>query len=428
MIGTATLMLLVLIGLALPIAVVLGALALILDWTYAFLPLSRAFGEMFWAHNADFVLAAIPLFILMGEILLRAGIADRMYGAMVQWMSWAPGGLMHANIATCAGFASTSGSSVATAATIGVVAMPQIHRRGYNERLFLGSLAAGGTLGILIPPSINMIVFGFLTDTSVPQLFLAGIIPGLLLTALYMLVILVACLIRPDWDGNREETSWRRRIESLADLISPLILFLIVVGSIYAGWATPTEAAALGVLAAFALAAWNRKLGWEMLKRSMEGTMRTSAMMLLILVISFFLNFVFASTGMVQVVNDAILGLGWSPLGTMLFIIGIYLVLGMFMETLAMVVLTVPIITPVIVSLGYDPVWFGILVVILSETAILTPPIGMLCYVIQGVRQRGSLNDVFFGITPFLGALAVMIAVMLAWPQLSLWLPGMFYR
>jgi len=428
MLGVATLVLLVLISLALPIAVVLGALALILDWSYAFLPLSRAFGEMFWAHNADFVLAAIPLFILMGEIMLRSGIADRMYGAMVQWMSWAPGGLMHANIGTCAAFAATSGSSVATAATIGVVAMPQIKRRGYNERLFLGSLAAGGTLGILIPPSINMIVFGFLTDTSVPQLFLAGIIPGLLLTALYMTVILVACLARPDWDGNREQTSWRGRFLALLDLFPPLVLFMIVVGSIYAGWATPTEAAALGVLAAFVLAAMNRRLNWTMLKACMEGTMRTSAMMLLILVISFFLNFVFASIGIVQVVNDAILGLGWTPFATILFIIGIYIVLGMFMETLAMVVLTVPIVTPVVVALGYDPVWFGILVVILSETAILTPPIGMLCFVIQGVRQRGKLSDVFIGIVPFLSALAVLIAIMLAWPQIALWLPTLFYR
>ncbi|MEX2642494.1 MAG: TRAP transporter large permease [Acetobacterales bacterium] len=427
MLATTTAVLLLLIALSLPIAVVLGVLALFLDYTYAFLPLYRAFGENFWAHNTDFVLAAIPLFIMMGELMLRSGIADRMYAAMAQWLSWLPGGLMHANIGTCAAFAATSGSSVATAATIGTVAMPQIERRGYNERLFLGSLAAGGTLGILIPPSINMIVFGFLTDTSVPRLFLAGIIPGLMLTGLFMLVIGIACVIQPRMDGNREETSWSGRWRALVDLLPPIGLFIIVVGSIYAGWATPTEAAALGVLASVGLAALNRRLTLETIRQTAEGTIRTSAMMILILIVSFFLNFVFASIGLVEVVNNFILGLGWTPLQTMLLIIGIYLILGMFMETLAMVVLTVPIITPVVIALGYDPVWFGIMVVLLSETAILTPPIGMLCFVIQGIRGRGRLDDVFIGVTPFVVALMVMLGLMLAFPGISMFLPNFFY-
>ena len=428
MLISTTLVLIALIALSLPIAVVLGSLALFLDLTYSFLPIQIALGEVFWVHSTNFILIAIPLFILMGELLLRSGISDKMYAAMIQWLSWLPGGLMHANIGTCAMFAATSGSTVATVATIGTTALPQIEWRGYNARLFLGSLAAGGTLGILIPPSINMIVYGYLTDTSVPQLFLAGIIPGITLALLYMLVVLVACLIRPDWDGAPVETNWQARFATIGDLGPPLVLFLVVVGSIYAGWATPTEAAALGVLAALALAAWNRRLNWVMLKAAMQGTIRTSSMLLLIVIIALYLNFVFASVGLVRQVNEFILQLGWSPLATMLFIIGVYVVMGMFMETLSMMVLTVPLITPVVVSLGYDTVWFGVLVVLLCEMAILTPPIGVLCYVIQGLRRRGTLNDVFIGVTPFILAIVVMLGIMLLFPGLALYLPEMFYR
>ncbi len=428
MLATTTLVLLILIALALPIAVVLGLLALFLDFSYTPMPLHFAFGEVLWTHSINVILVAIPLFIMMGELMLRSGIADRMYAAMVQWLAWLPGGLMHANIGTCALFAATSGSSTATAATIGTTALPQVYKRGYNERLFLGSLAAGGTLGILIPPSINMIFFGFLTDTSVPQLFLGGVIPGLMLSALYMLVILGCCLIQRDWGGDPVETNWAMRGRTLVDLVPPILIFLVVVGSIYAGLATPTEAAALGVFSAAALAGFNGRLTWNMLGESILGTVRTSAMIILITVIALYLNFVLAAVGLVQAVNDFILGLGWTPLQTMLFIIGIYIVMGMVMDTLAMVVLTVPVITPVVVALGFDPVWFGVLIVILSETAVLTPPVGMLCYVIQGIRNKGSLNDVFIGIAPFILALAAMIALMLAFPQIALWLPTLFYR
>jgi tripartite ATP-independent transporter DctM subunit len=376
MLSTTILVLVVLIALALPIAVVLGGLGLFLDAAYSSFPLHVMLGDIFWLHSVNFILVAIPLFIMMGEIILRSGIAERMYAATAQWLSWLPGGLMHVNITASALFAATSGSSIATAATIGTTALPQWKKRGYNERLFLGSLAAGGTLGILIPPSMNMIVFGFLTNTSVPQLFIAGIIPGLTLSLLYMLVILVACLLRPKWGGDAVPTSWTLRIKTLPDLIPPIALLVVVIGSIYLGWATPTEAAALGVIAALGIAAGHKRLGWRMIGEVMEGTIRTSAMVMMMLTIAFFLNFAIASVGLVKQINEFIIGLGFTPLGTMLFIIGVYLIMGMFMEVLAMVVLTVPIMTPLVVSLGYDPVWFGVLIVILCEAGILTPPVG----------------------------------------------------
>jgi hypothetical protein len=255
MLATTLILLLALLALSLPVAAALGVLGLILDRMYSSLPLTLGMGEVAWSASRDFLLVAIPMFILMGELLLRAGVAERMYGAMVKWLSAIPGGLMHSNIGACAVFAATSGSSVATAATIGTVSLPLVKQHGYNERLFLGTLAAGGTLGILIPPSINMIIYAVLTDSSIPRLYLAGIIPGLVLSGLFMGTIAVLCLLRPEWGGDRIRVLWSERIASLIHLLPPFGIFLVVVGSIYAGLATATEAASLGVIAATALAA-----------------------------------------------------------------------------------------------------------------------------------------------------------------------------
>ncbi|HUH41417.1 MAG TPA: TRAP transporter large permease subunit, partial [Castellaniella sp.] len=266
MIATSLILLLVLIGISIPVGAALGLLGLILDPLYSMLPLTRAIGEVSWGTSNEFLLVAIPLFIMLGEILLRSGLAEKMYGAMSLWLSWLPGGLMHANIGASALFAATSGSSVATAATVGTVAIPQIEKKGYNESLFLGSLAAGGTLGILIPPSINLIIYGVLTNTSVPRLYLAGIIPGLAMAALFMAAIAGACIVRPKWGGEKVSATWGQRIASLVHLIPPLGIFMLVVGSIYAGVATPTEAAALGVVGALILAASVRRLNLAMMR------------------------------------------------------------------------------------------------------------------------------------------------------------------
>ncbi|MBL3594557.1 TRAP transporter large permease subunit [Rhodovulum sulfidophilum] len=425
--GIALILLFLLIALGLPIAAVLGWLAVLLDWLLTPFPLQRAFGEIAWSHSIEFTLIAIPMFIMMGEILLRSGIADRMYAGVSAWLGWLPGGLMHANIGASALFAATSGSSVATAATIGTTAMPQVDRHGYSERLFLGSLAAGGTLGILIPPSINMIIYGFLTDTSVPRLFMAGLVPGIVLAAIFSMTILVLCIFRPSLDGDRSPPTARALLHSLSDLAPPIGLFGLVIGSIYAGWATPTEAASVGVVAALGLTALYRRLSWPMMVEVFLGTVRTSSMMILITLLAFLLNFVIGATGMAGTVNDLVRGLNWSPLATMLVILSVYLVLGMFMDTLAMIVLTIPIVTPIVVGLGYDPIWFGVMMVLIAETSVLTPPIGMLCYVVHGVRGRGELTDVFIGVTPFILALMAMIALMLATPQLALWLPNLLF-
>jgi tripartite ATP-independent transporter DctM subunit len=415
--------LIVVLALAVPVAAGLGVLGLALAEVYSKLPLTLAIGEMSWATSNNFLLVAIPFFVLLGEVLLRSGMAERMYNALVLWMPWLPGGLMHSNIAACAMFAATSGSSVATAATIGTVAMGEIKKHGYSERLFLGTIAAGGTLGILIPPSINLIVYGVLTDSSIPKLYLAGIFPGLVLAGLFMLTVLVFCIARPALGGRRTTASWEMRVKALPDLIPPLVIFVAVIGSIYAGWATATESAALGVLAALGVTAWHRRLSVRMLLDAFEGTMRTTAMIMAILIAAYFLNFVITSIGLTGQVNSFITGLGLTSTQLLVAVIVFYLILGMFMETLSMMVATVPIIAPIMFKAGYDPIWFGVLIVVLMETAMITPPVGINLYVVQGLRTRGRIDDVIIGAAPFVVTMIVMIAVLSIWPALALWLP-----
>jgi tripartite ATP-independent transporter DctM subunit len=330
---------------------------------------------------------------------------------------------MHSNIAACAMFAATSGSSVATAATIGTVALGEVEKRGYSERLFLGTIAAGGTLGILIPPSINMIVYGVLTETSIPKLYLAGFIPGVVLALLFSLTVLILCLIRPELGGRPTPTSWSQRIAALPDLLPPLIIFLAVIGSIYAGWATATESAALGVIAALGIAAWNRRLTMRALLNAFEGTMRTTAMIMAILLAAYFLNFVITSIGLTGQVNSFITELGLTPVQLLIAVVIFYFILGMFMETLSMMVATVPIIAPIMFKAGYDPVWFGIIIIILMELAMITPPVGINLYVVQGLRKRGKIDDVIIGASPFVVTMMLMLLILSLWPQLALWLP-----
>ncbi|KAA0892957.1 TRAP transporter large permease [Pusillimonas sp. ANT_WB101] len=426
MISTFMILLLVLLGISIPVGAALGLLGLVLDSAYSMLPLSRAIGEVAWATSIEFLLVAIPLFVMLGEILLRSGLAERMYNAMSLWLSWLPGGLMHANIGASALFAATSGSSVATAATVGTVAIPQIKKQGYNESLFLGSLAAGGTLGILIPPSINLIIYGVLTNTSVPRLYLAGIIPGLLMAILFMLAIVLACTFKPAWGGRTIKASWSQRLTSLIDLLPPLFIFLLVVGSIYAGVATPTEAAALGVTGALILAAFARRLTITMLKEVFEGTMKSTAMIMLIVIGAAFLNFIMSGTGLTSAITNLITGLNVSPLTMILIIVVFYLILGCFMETLSMMITTIPIVAPIMFALGFDPVWSGIIIIILVEAALITPPVGLNLFVVQSLRESGNMNDVMKGSLPFVIMMLVMVAVLVAAPGLALWLPQYF--
>jgi C4-dicarboxylate transporter, DctM subunit len=424
MIATALFTLLALMALAIPVAAAMGVLGLVLGQMFAMLPVSKVAGEIAWTASNEFLLVALPLFILLGELLLRSGLAERMYESLARWLSWLPGGLMHSNIAACAMFAATSGSSVATAATVGTVALPQARRFGYNERLFLGTLAAGGTLGILIPPSINMIIYAVLTNTSVPKLYLAGIVPGILLALGFMAVTTLACLWRPAWGGERMRSSLSAAIAGLVHLGPPLGVFLVVVGSIYAGVATPTEAASLGVMAGLGLAAWKRTLNWPMLREALLGTMRSTGMIMLIIVAAYFLNFVMSAIGLTTRLTDTVQTLGLSKWEMLFAVVVFYVVIGCFMETLSMMITTIPIIAPVMQALGFDMVWFGIVVIVLVEAALITPPVGLNLFVVHNLRKTGSMNDVIVGALPFVAAMFVLLLLLAFFPGLALWLPS----
>jgi len=423
---------LVLLAAAIPVGAVLGVLSYGIDAFYMNGRMTRAIGNIYWEKSIDFLLISAPLFIMLGEIMLGAGIARKMYNAVSQWLTWLPGGLMHANIGTCTLFAATSGSSVATTATIGVAAYPEIERHKYNEKLFLGSIAAGGTLGILIPPSVLLILYGILTETSIPELYLAGFIPGVMLAMTFMAVILIVCLIKPEWGGNRVETSWKQRWTCLPDLAAPVILFLAVVGSIYAGIATPTEAAAVGVCMALLLAAFNGTLSWNMIVEASIGTMKTTGMIMFIVLAAMFLNFLLSFMGVTKAILTYMSAFGLSPVQTILIIVVFYLILGMFMETMAMMLTTVPLVFPIVVQLGVEEftgVWFGILLTLLMEAGLITPPIGMNLYVAHGIRTRGGkFSDVAVGALPFLSPMLVMVFLLIAYPQIATWLPDLFYR
>lgn len=425
MLVSALVLLLILIGLSLPIAAALGALGVILDQTYSMLPLHRAAGEIAWTSSSGFTLMAIPLFILLGELMLRSGIADAMYDALAKWLGWLPGGVMHANIGACALFSATSGSSVATAATIGTVALPQVERHAYGEKLFLGTLAAGGTLGILIPPSVNMIIYGILTNSSVPKLYLAGILPGILLAGCFMLAIAVLSLAYPAIAGRKQQHSWEDRLFSLTGILPPTCIFVLVIGSIYAGWATPTEAAALGVAGSLILSALRRKLSWKMLNQSLEATVVTTAMILFIIVAAYFLNMILTGIGFTRALNMFIEGLGLSPIEMLVVVIVFYLILGCFMETLSMMITTIPIIAPIMFNLGFDPIWYGVVMMILIETALITPPIGLNLYIVQGVRNRGAMTDIMIGVLPFVFCMLVALILLAVFPGLATWLPSL---
>jgi tripartite ATP-independent transporter DctM subunit len=417
-----------LMAIGLHIAFVMFAISMIGAVMFLGTPAVMNFGNQFWGATNNFVLVAIPLFVLLGEILVRGGFTDRMYKALSDWLNPLPGGLLHTNIGASAMFAAVSGSSVATAATIGTVALPAFRNRGYDERLVLGTVAAGATLGILIPPSINMIIYGAMTNTSVGRLYAAGVLPGLVLTGLFMLVVIVLCKWRPAFAGPVEARDpFLVRLGRLVDLLPPAAIFVAVMGTIYAGWATPTESAAIGVVVALALAACYGKLNFRMLHESFVSTVSITAMIMLIAAAAFYLNFVLGLMGVPQALANYVKSIGASP-GQMIAILTVfYLILGCFLDALAMVIGTIPIVFPLVVAIGIDPVWFGIFLVVMAELALITPPVGMNLYVVQGIRGTGTITEVIVGTLPFLFMMLLLVWLLWIWPDMALLLPRLSF-
>ena len=395
---------------------------------YFGMPGINAVGEQLWGAGDDYLLLSIPLYILLGEILVRGGATDKMYQSLSDWLARMPGGLLHTNIGASALFSAVSGSSVATAATISTVALPAFKTRSYDMRLVLGSIAAGGSLGNLIPPGIAFIIYGSMTNTSAARLYVAGMIPGLVMTVLFLLTILLLCLWRPSLAGAREPSvPWGSKLRRSVHLAGPLAVFLVVMGSIYLGWATVTESAALGVMLVLPIAALYGKLGIRMLHDCFRGTVRLTAMTALILVAALYLNFVLAMLGVPQSLAALMKGLDVSPVMLLWALALLYVILGIFLETMPMLVGTVPVVFPIVMAAGIDPVFFGVFIVLMCELSLLSPPIGMTLYVIQGVRGEGSINEVFQGTLPFLASMIAMTALLIHFPQLATWLPGKMF-
>jgi tripartite ATP-independent transporter DctM subunit len=407
-----------------PIAVSMALVGVVGGIAAYGVPFMDSIAPVVWGVQNENLLTSIPLFVLLGELLLRSGIADRMYVALSAWLGRLPGGLLHTNIGSCALFAATSGSSVATAATVGTVALPPLLKRGYPMRASLGTLAAGGTLGILIPPSVNMIVYGSLTNNSIGKLFIAGIVPGLLLTGCFMLWIWISSVI----SGNvvREpKVPLPERLRTLRHLVPPLVVFGIVMGSLYFGIATAAESAALGVMAALAFVWSSGRMSRELLRNCFVSTARISGMILLIIVAAFILNLTISLTGVAEAMTKWVSGLGLSATGLILALILFYLVLGMFMDVLSMQVATIPITYPIATALGVDPIWFGIFIVLMCELGMITPPVGMNLFVVHGIRpDKGGIEDAIWGALPYAVIMILFTLLILAVPAIVTWLPG----
>jgi tripartite ATP-independent transporter DctM subunit len=412
------------------VAAVLGVIALGLMIFFSDRPMGEMTGLLAWNVGTTNVLVAVPMFILMGELLLRGGLTERLYRCFTAWFHWLPGGLVQSNIATCAVFAAMSGSTAATAATISRVALPSFRARGYNEPFVVGSLAAGGTLGILIPPSIILIVYGVLAEESIGALYMAGIIPGLLLTVMFMLVIGAIALARPSLAPSEAPVTWREKLSLSLTLVPVGALVFLVLGTIYTGIATPTEAASLGAVGAFVLAAIGGKISLQMLRETCLNTVNTTAMVMLIVSAAFMLNFVLAIFGVPHALASTVANLGWGPTAIIWVLIAFYIVMGTFMDEFSMLVTTVPIILPIVKSLGIDLVWFGILITILVEVALISPPHGLNLFVLHNVRLQGAgknkrktMMDLYVGVMPFIIVMLGLIVLLVEFPAIATWLP-----
>lgn len=368
-------------------------------------------------------LTVIPLFILMGSFLTRAGISDELYRASHAWLGRFRGGLAMATIVACGAFSAVSGSSVATAATMSKVAMPPMRRYGYADSLGSASIAAGGTLGILIPPSVIMIIYGLITETDIGRLFIAGIVPGLVTIVGYVLAIAVATRLQPELGPATEPASLRLRLKSLRATWPILALFVVVMGGIYAGVFTPTESAGIGATGALLFATARRGVSLETLIAAMSEAGRVTGMLFIVLIGAMVFSTLVNMAGFPQVLSEFVLGLGWPPLAVVAAMIVIYVVLGMVLESFSMILLTVPIFFPVIQTLGFSSIWFGIVVVVVVEISLITPPIGMNLFVIRSVLPDVPTGQLYRGLIPFYIADVFRLALFVLVPGIVLFLP-----
>jgi C4-dicarboxylate transporter DctM subunit len=376
--------------------------------------------------EAAYTISVVPLFILMGNFASYAGVTKGAYDAIQKWVGQLPGGLAIATIGGCAGFAACCGSTVATAASMCKIALPQMLEHRYDAGLSTGSIAAGGTLGILIPPSLLFVFYGIITQESVGKLFIAGILPGILLTCLFMVAIYITVKLKPQMSITVTRASWGERLKGTKDLWGVAVLFLIVMGGIWQGIFTPTEAGAIGCFFAFILLLVNKRCTRRNLAESFEDTALTVGMIAVVFIGAMIFSYFMAVTKLPMALSNYITMLPFNSYGILAIIILMYIILGCFFEGVAMLLLTLPIIFPTIVTLGFDPIWFGVIIVLMMETAAITPPVGINAYVIAGMvkEMNISMSTVFRGIVPFFIAIMVCVAILIAFPRIALFLPS----
>ena len=411
------------IGFAMGLSAFLGTLLLIdADAALALL------GQTVYETALTYGLSVIPMFVLMGYIAGEAGLNESLYRACNAWLGHRRGGLALATIGGCGAFAAICGSSLATAATMAQIALPEMRRYKYADELATGAVAAGGTIGILIPPSVIMVIYGLLTETSISALFLAGIVPGILTVAGFMAAISIMTRINPKLGPPAARTPMRERLKALRSVWGTAALFLVVIGGLYIGVFSPTEAASVGAVGAFVLGLINRKSPRQLLATTLIDTVKTTAMIFTVLTGAILFNNFLILASVPNLVSDWIGALPLGKTAVLLVIVGMYFVLGCLLDSLAMILLTIPIVFPIVKALNYDPVWFGIIIVMVVELGLITPPIGMNVFVIKGITKDVPLETIFRGVTPFIVAQIILILILIAFPSIALWLPSTMAR
>ena len=377
-----------------------------------------------WDEGRSFVLVTIPLFVLMGQLVFQTGLASDLYAGIRSWIARVPGGMAITSVVACGAFGAVTGSSIATVATMGAIVMPEMRRYKYHPRLATGSLAASGTLGILIPPSLIFIFYGVMTETSIGALFIAGIIPGILTAAMFSVIILLRCLITPSLGPPGPSATWAERWQTTAGLLPILGLFLLVIGGIYGGVFTPTEAAGVGCTGVLVTAALRRRLTWKAMSKALEETALVSAMIFAIIVGGYLVARFLAVTGITENMVALLVGLDLGRVSFLVLLVVLYIVLGAMVDVFGMLVLTIPFVMPVVGELGIDPIWFGVFAVMMAELALVTPPIGANVFVMRRTAPEVPMGDIFMGVLPFVIGELIIIALVIAFPQIALWLPS----
>ncbi|MFO7459498.1 MAG: TRAP transporter large permease [Desulfatiglandales bacterium] len=385
----------------------------------------RMLAKDFYTIFGSYSLTVVPLFILMGQVTFHAGISSRLFDTAYKFIGHLPGGLAMATVAACAGFAAICGSTNAAAATMATVALPEMKRYKYSMVLGTGTVAAGGSLGILIPPSVIFIVYGILTEQSIGKLFIAGVLPGILLSLFFVAAIFIWAEVRPRVAPKGPKVTLREKLASLKGVIETLLLFALVMGGLFLGFFTPTEAGAIGAGGAIILGLATRRLGWKALMQALVESTRISCMVMVIVAGATMFGHFLAITRIPYALATWVSELPLPHGAIMAFIIFLYLAGGCFIDALALILLTIPIFYPVVIDMGYDPIWFGVIIVLVTQMGVITPPVGVNVYVVSGVVQDVPLEDIFKGALPFLFALILLSLLLIPFPQIALFLPGL---